>query len=82
VTAASLLVESATEGLSNDDARGVLVARQFVGQHLETRPARGITSENRRPLDQFDAIVDHESVPPADLRDADESPSTPDAADD
>jgi alkylation response protein AidB-like acyl-CoA dehydrogenase len=82
VTAASLLVESATEGLSNDDARGVLVARQFVGQHLETRPARGITNENRRPLDQFDAIVDHESVPPADLRDADESPSTPDAADD
>jgi alkylation response protein AidB-like acyl-CoA dehydrogenase len=82
VTAASLLVESASDGLSNDDARGVLVAREFVGRHLRERPVRGITSENRRPLDQFDAIVDHESVLPTDLRDAEESASTPDAADD
>ncbi|MFC5367619.1 acyl-CoA dehydrogenase family protein [Salinirubrum litoreum] len=82
VTAGSLLVESASTGLADGDARGVLVAREFVDQHLRERPVRGITSENRRPLDHVDAIVDHESVPPADLRESDESPSTPDAADD
>jgi alkylation response protein AidB-like acyl-CoA dehydrogenase len=81
VTAASLLVESASEGLSDGDARGVLVAREFVGRHLESRPVRGITAENRRPLDNFDAIVDHESVSPADLP-GDESASTAEAADD
>ena len=81
VTAASLLVESASEGLSDGDARGVLVAREFVGRHLEDRPVRGITTGNRRPLDHFEAIVDHESVPPADLP-GDESASTAEAADD
>jgi alkylation response protein AidB-like acyl-CoA dehydrogenase len=82
VTAASLLVESASEELSDGDARGVLVAREFVGRHLRDQPVRGITAGNRRPLDHFDVLVDHESVPPAVLRDADESPSPPDVADD
>jgi alkylation response protein AidB-like acyl-CoA dehydrogenase len=82
VTAAGLLVESASDGLSDGDARGVLVAREFVGRYLRDPSVRGITAENRRPLDHFEALVDHESVSPADLRDADESASTAEAADD
>jgi acyl-CoA dehydrogenase len=82
VTAASLLVESASDGLSDGDARGVLVAREFVDRHLREQSSRGITAGNRRPLDRFDAIVDHESMPPADLRESDDDAAAPEAADD
>jgi alkylation response protein AidB-like acyl-CoA dehydrogenase len=82
VTAASLLVESAGDGLAAGDARGVLVAREFVEGRLRERRARRITAGSRRPLDHFDAIVDHESVPPADLRETDEAASPAEAADD
>jgi alkylation response protein AidB-like acyl-CoA dehydrogenase len=70
VTAASLLVASASEDLAggdedDGDARGVLVARRFVDDHLRERPVRGIAAGDRLPVDRFDALARYGPVDPA-----------------
>jgi acyl-CoA dehydrogenase len=69
VTQAALLVEEAVWELAHrGSARKALVARQFVEMRLAQRAMRGIASENRIPLDHFEAIVGFGSVAPSELR--------------
>jgi hypothetical protein len=65
VTQAALLVEEAVWELAErGSARKAVLARQFVEMRLEQHAMRGIASENRIPLDHFDAIVRNAPVPP------------------
>jgi alkylation response protein AidB-like acyl-CoA dehydrogenase len=69
VTQAALLVEEAVWELANKgSARKAVVARQFIEMHIERHAMRGIATENRIPLDFFDAIVSFQPVPPAQIR--------------
>jgi len=66
VVQAALLVEEAAWELANKgSARKAIVARRFVDTHLVTQAARGITSGDRTPIDQFDAIVRYLPVSPS-----------------
>ncbi|AGB14900.1 acyl-CoA dehydrogenase [Halovivax ruber XH-70] len=56
----------------NGDGRTALVARRFVETHLRDPDARGITSEERFPIEHFDAIVRYAPVSPSSLSVADE----------
>jgi len=67
VYTASLLCEMAQRDLEDGDARLALVARRFVDTHLDDADGRGITDDDRFPLDHFDAVVHHASVDPDDL---------------
>jgi len=73
VFTAGLLLEQAQEDLEGDgateepDGRSAIIARRFVQNYLEDREARGITSGDRLPLEQFDAVVRFESVEPGSL---------------
>jgi len=81
VFTAALLLEEAQAALdgeltrpgADDDAHGeadgrmTVVARRFIQRHLEDRAARGITSGDRLPLAQFDAVVNFAPVPPEEL---------------
>jgi hypothetical protein len=68
VFTAGLLLEQAQEDLEGEkgepDGRSAVVARRFVQNYLEDREARGITSGDRLPLEQFDAVVRFEPVEP------------------
>ncbi|WP_254861594.1 acyl-CoA dehydrogenase family protein [Halovivax gelatinilyticus] len=71
-TAALLLAEAQVE-LDRDESDGgpngrtALVARRFVETHLRDRAARGITSEDRFPIEHFDAVVRYAPVEPENL---------------
>ena len=71
VFTAGLLLEQAQEDLEGEkgdpDGRSAVVARRFVQNYLEDREARGITSGDRLPLEQFDAVVRFERVEPDSL---------------
>lgn len=75
VFTAALLLDQAQAVLDGEhdrqttdgDGRMAVVARRFVGSHLEQRDARGITSGDRLPLEYFDAVVNYAAVSPADL---------------
>jgi alkylation response protein AidB-like acyl-CoA dehydrogenase len=68
VTQAALLVEEAVWELAQKgSARKAIVARQFAETRLAQHAMRGIASENRIPLDWFDAIVSYQPVQPANL---------------
>lgn len=68
VFTAALLLEAAQDRIDADgDARKALVARRFVDRHLRERDARGITSGDRLPDEQFDAIVRFAPVAPEDV---------------
>jgi acyl-CoA dehydrogenase len=65
VTQAALLIEEAVWELARKgSARKAIVARQFVEMRLAQHAMRGIASENRIPLDWFDAIVSYAPVSP------------------
>jgi acyl-CoA dehydrogenase len=65
VTQAALLIEEAVWELAHKgSARKVIVARQFIETRLAQHSMRGIASENRIPLDWFDAIVSYQTVAP------------------
>jgi alkylation response protein AidB-like acyl-CoA dehydrogenase len=58
VAQAALLVEEAAWDLErNGSARKARVAGYFAQQRLADQPLRGITSEDRTPLDHFEEIV-------------------------
>jgi acyl-CoA dehydrogenase len=58
VTAGVILLERAAWRLAEaDDARELLVAKWFVRTRLEATDARGITDDNRLPLEAFEAIA-------------------------
>ncbi|MFQ3320865.1 MAG: acyl-CoA dehydrogenase, partial [Natronomonas sp.] len=58
VTAGVLLLERAAWRLEEaDDARELLVAEWFIRTRLESPDARGITDDNRLPLEAFEAIA-------------------------
>jgi acyl-CoA dehydrogenase len=63
----SLLCEMAQRDLEDGDARTALVARRFVDTHLDAASGRGITDDDRFPLDHFDAVVRHASVDPENI---------------
>jgi len=67
VYTASLLCEMAQRDLADGDGRLALVARRFVDTHLDAADGRGITDDDRFPLDHFDAVVRHATVAPEDL---------------
>jgi alkylation response protein AidB-like acyl-CoA dehydrogenase len=68
VTQAALLIEEAVWELAQrGSARKALVARQFIELRLAQHAMRGIASENRIPLDHFEAIVGYGAVSPASL---------------
>jgi hypothetical protein len=73
VFTAALLLEQAQEDLEGEgptgeaDGRSAVIARRFVQNYLQDREARGITSGDRLPLEQFDAVVRFESVEPKTL---------------
>jgi acyl-CoA dehydrogenase len=73
VFTAALLLEQAQKDLEGEgpteeaDGRGAVVARRFVQNYLEDKEARGITSGDRLPLEQFDAVVRFERVEPDSL---------------
>jgi acyl-CoA dehydrogenase len=62
VYAASLLLAEAARDLADGDGRKALVARRWIDRTLRNRPARGITGDDRLPLEQFDAIVRYGSA--------------------
>ncbi|WP_227130893.1 acyl-CoA dehydrogenase family protein [Halorubellus salinus] len=64
VYTASLLCEMAQRDLEDGDARTALVARRFVHTHLDAASGRGITDDDRFPLEYFDAVVKHATVDP------------------
>ena len=65
VTQAALLVEEAVWELEHKgSARKAIVAALLRRQKLAEKPLRGITSEDRTPLDHFDAIVRYEPIVP------------------
>ncbi len=57
VYTAGLLLAEADRELAQGRDRKSLVARQFVRDRLGTESARGITSGDRLPLDEFEKIV-------------------------
>lgn len=67
-TAALLLTEAERE-LASGDGRKALVARQFIDDSLRERPARGITVDDHRPAEWFEAIVRFSPVDPDALDD-------------
>jgi acyl-CoA dehydrogenase len=67
VFTAALLLAAAQDRLEAGDARKALVVRRFVDRHLRERDARGITSGDRLPDEQFDAIVRFAPVAPEDV---------------
>jgi alkylation response protein AidB-like acyl-CoA dehydrogenase len=67
VYTASLLCEMAQRDLDAGDARTALVARRFVDTHLGDETARGITSDDRFPIEHFDAVVRYAHVDPDSL---------------
>ncbi|EMA55211.1 acyl-CoA dehydrogenase domain-containing protein [Halococcus salifodinae DSM 8989] len=68
VYTAALLVKEAQERIDSvDDARKALVAKRFVDTRLCEPDARGITSDERFSIGQFDAVVRYASVEPATL---------------
>ncbi|EMA46487.1 acyl-CoA dehydrogenase family protein [Halobiforma nitratireducens] len=69
VFTAALLLEEAQEQLEDGEGRLGLVANRFVATELEEQEARGITSGDRFPLEQFDAVVRYASVSPEALTD-------------
>jgi acyl-CoA dehydrogenase len=71
VYAGALLLAEAARDLAavDPDARKAIVARRWVDRHLRDRPARGITADDRLPLERFDAVVRHGSVDPVALDD-------------
>ncbi len=70
VFTAALLVEEAQQRIDEaGDARKALVARRFADRHLVDSEARAITSGDRFPVEQFDAVVRFASVDPATLAD-------------
>jgi len=64
VFTAALLLEQAQDQLEDGDGRLAVVAERFVDRELRDRDARGITSGDRLPLEQFDAIVRFAPVDP------------------
>jgi acyl-CoA dehydrogenase len=65
---ALLLAEAARDlGADDPDARKALVARRWIDRHLRDLDARGITTGDRLPLEQFDAIVRFAEADPAEL---------------
>jgi len=56
-----------SDATGRSDGRTALVARRFVETHLRDRDARGITSEDRFPIEHFDAIVRYAPVDEADV---------------
>lgn len=67
VFTAGLLLETAQAELERGNGRTALVATRFVERHLADRPARGIISEDRFPLEYFDAVVRFEPIDPDEL---------------
>jgi alkylation response protein AidB-like acyl-CoA dehydrogenase len=68
VAQAALLVEEARWELEHkSSARKAVVASYFAATHLAEQPMRGITSENRTPLDHFEAIVSYRRIDPKTL---------------
>lgn len=67
VYAAGVLVAEAGTELAAGDGRKALVARRFVDEALRDRPAGGSVTDDRFPLEWFDAIVRFAPVDPADL---------------
>ena len=57
VYTAALLLADAETSLAAGDARLALVASRFVTTQLVDEPARGITSDDRLPIEHFDTIV-------------------------
>ncbi|WP_290819112.1 acyl-CoA dehydrogenase family protein [Halovivax sp.] len=70
VFTAALLLEEAQADVDGEgptgasDGRTALVARRFVDRHLREREARGIASEDRFPIERFDAVVRFAAVEP------------------
>jgi len=64
VFTAALLLEQAQDQLEDGNGRLAVVAERFVDRELRDRDARGITSGDRLPLEQFDAIVRFAPVDP------------------
>jgi len=71
VYAGALLLAQAARDLAADDpdARKAVVARRWIDRHLRDRPARGITSDDRLPVEQYDAVVRFAPVDPEALAD-------------
>jgi acyl-CoA dehydrogenase len=68
VVTASALLERAQDRIDEaDDARLALVAEQFVRTRFDQPAARGITDDDRLPLDRFAEICRYESVDPTAL---------------
>jgi alkylation response protein AidB-like acyl-CoA dehydrogenase len=68
VTQAALLVEEAVWELAHKGSvRKAIVARQFIEIRLARHEKRGITSENRIPLDFFEEIVSHKPISAASI---------------
>ncbi|OIB55444.1 acyl-CoA dehydrogenase family protein [Natrialba sp. SSL1] len=71
VFTAALLLERAQRDLDEDEnGRLALVATRFVSRELADRDARGITSGDRFPIEQFDAVVRYTPVEPDSITDA------------
>jgi len=64
VFTSALLLAQAEEELEAGNGRLALVARRFVTRELAEREARGITSNDRFALEQFDPIVRFAPVDP------------------
>jgi hypothetical protein len=63
----ALLLEQAQAELEDGDGRLGLVAQRFVDRELAEEDGRGITSGDRFPLEQFEAIVRFAPVEPESL---------------
>ncbi|ADD05416.1 acyl-CoA dehydrogenase [Natrialba magadii ATCC 43099] len=71
VFTAALLLERAQRDLDEDEnGRLALVATRFVSRELADRDARGITSGDRFPIEQFDSVVRYTPVEPESITDA------------
>jgi hypothetical protein len=68
VFTAALLLEEAQAELEDGNGRLALVAKRFVDRELADQDGRGITSGDRFPLEQFEAVVRFASVDPESLR--------------
>ncbi len=68
VFTAALLLDEAQDELADGNGRLALVAGRFVDRELADNEARGITSGDRFPLEEFESVVNFAPVDPESVR--------------